>query len=722
MSYETIDPSKAQLAFQIQDRSVNEFHVVRYTGTEGFCQLFRFEIDLSSNVGTAKLEELVGEAAVLSINTPWGARWFHGIIGRFQLTGDSGDHTYYRAELVPSLWRLTHRYKSRIFQLEGKSTKDIVLKVLQDGGVPSDRVDAGNFKGTRKKRPYCVQYRETDYQFICRLLEDEGARWYFEHDQDGHTLVLCDETSAYQPIDGEPGKLPYQPPSGMYAEEEHVTHFKIAHSMRPDAVVLTDYDFEHPDLALKAESSKGTKKQHVFADSPGQFKTADLGGKLAQLRIDELNAGSTAAAGQSNSPRLTVGHTFEISNHPTEDANKTYLLTSLTHNGTQGSVGPTDASTTKAYGADLSVIRRAAQWLYNGGHVSTDAAAAANLFGENPLNAITAPDLLGTNGSQPENGAGAALYACRFECIPATAAYRPPRVTPWPKIAGAQTARVVGPDKETIHTDKYGRVKVQFHWDREGNEAGKPKQHGADSSCWIRVSQGMAGGNYGMMFLPRVGQEVIVEFIEGNPDEPIITGRVYNFDHMPPYELPANATRSTIKTSSVPDAKGTNEICFEDMAGKEYLLIHAQKDLHVRVKEKRIETVVKDRQLTVEGNKHEHVKQAKHVEVGLDLFEKVGGKKELKVAGDVAEDFGANHTEVTQGRRTPRKQERHALSQGLQGHCVGGRRQLSQDRLRGNRRRRQDGRSQLRQAKRRTGESGCRRGQVGSSRRRVGNG
>jgi hypothetical protein len=232
----------------------------------------------------------------------------------------------------------------------------------------------------------------------------------------------------------------------------------------------------------------------------------------------------------------------------------------------------------------------------------------------------------------------APVYECRFECIPASVDYRPPRVTPWPKMRGTQTARVVGPEGEEIYTDEYGRVKVQFNWDREGGFK-------ENASCWIRVSQGFAGGAYGMMFLPRVGQEVIVDFLEGDPDKPIITGRVYNADNMSPYPLPAEKTKSVIKTNSSTGGGGTNEIRFEDLKDKEQILLYAQKDLHIRVQNDRVENVDHDHHLTVKEHKFELVKQNKHSEVKLDLSEKIGGKRSLTVKGDVGEDVTGNHSE-----------------------------------------------------------------------------
>lgn len=230
-------------------------------------------------------------------------------------------------------------------------------------------------------------------------------------------------------------------------------------------------------------------------------------------------------------------------------------------------------------------------------------------------------------------GQGGTEYKAEVRTIPSEVPFRPQRDTPRPVIHGTQTAIVVGPKGEELYTDKYGRVKVQFHWDRDG-------AYDENSSRWIRVSQGSAGGQYGMMFLPRVGQEVVVDFLEGDPDRPLITGRVYNNDLMPPYKLPDEKTKSTIKTHSSKGGGGTNEICFEDAKDKEQILIYAQKDLHIRVNETRVENVDKDRHLTVKENKFELVKKKKHAEVTLDFNEKVGGNFSLDVAGDIGQKVG----------------------------------------------------------------------------------
>lgn len=664
------DLSRAQLAFQVTGGEVDQFEVLRYRGTEGLCQLYRFEIELASTEESVPFDTIVGKPAVLSINTAYGERWFHGVVSRFELTGETTGQTYFRAELVPSVWLLTHRYNSRIFQ--EKKVPDIVSEVLTKAGIASDRFRIDGLTRSYQPRVYCVQYRETDYNFICRLMEEEGIRWYFEQSQEGHVLVMEDGgSSAYSPIEGD-AALPYHAPTGMNVQEEHVYRFRLGQSVRPGAVVLNDYNFENPKLNLQTNSDCGRDAGLEFFDFPGEYVEQSPGQDLATLRAEEFEAHRTVGVGQSNSPRIATGKTFDLIEHPA-DLDDSYLITSVSHQGKQattrastggnGRSGIIDARLHQSLIAarqdenrtirelaetllqilgrfkanDPTAHRALTEWVYHAGQVSRDLPSVAEASGGNPLQALAIPNLLEDVLASSIVDYDAPVYDCHFECIPASVSYRPPRVTPWPKMRGTQTARVVGPEGEEIHTDEYGRVKVQFDWDREGG-------HKEDASCWIRVSQGFAGGNYGIMFLPRVGQEVIVDFLEGDPDKPIITGRVYNADHMPPYKLPDEKTKSVIKTHSSKGGGGTNEIRIEDLKDKEQILTYAQKDLHIRANNDRVENIDHDRHLTVKENKFELVKKAKNIEVKLDFKEKIGGDKSLGVGGKVSEKFGGSHS------------------------------------------------------------------------------
>ncbi len=656
------DLSEAQLAFQVAGGEVDQFSVNRYRGTEGLCRLYRFEIELSSTDEAVVFDDIVGKPAVLSINTENGTRWFHGIVGRFELTGETADQNYYRAELVPSVWLLTHRYGSRIFQ--AKTVVEIINDVLVQAGIPSDRFNLGDLTRTYAPRDYCVQYRETDYNFICRLMEEEGIWWYFQQTEEGHTLVAADAASAYAPIEGG-AEVPYHPPAGMNVETEHVFRFRLGQSVRPGAVVLNDFNFENPALDLESASNAGRDPGLEFSDYPGEYAEQGAGGSLAQLRVEEFEASRFRGTGQSNSYRFSPGKTFELVEHPSEPINRSYLITAVTHEGRQSVSRTTGPAGEENGRGDRTAQRTSTEWLFHGGQVARDVPSAAAVSGGDPVGAMALPNQL-NDAPAPGVGEGTlSVYETSFECIPSEVTYRPPRITPWPVMRGAQTARVVGPAGEEIYTDEYGRVKVHFNWDREG-------PFGESDSCWIRVSQGMSGGQYGMMFLPRVGQEVIVDFLEGDPDKPIITGRVFNQDHMPPYTLPAEKTKSVIKTQSSKGGGGTNEIRFEDLKGSEQILIHGQKDLHINVGNDRVENIGHDHHLTVKENKFELVKKANNIEVKLDQNEKIGGKKSLDVGGDVVEKFGGNHkSEVTMTQAVKALSIKLEASTGIELKCGG---------------------------------------------------
>jgi len=687
------DLSASQLVFQVAGGAIDQFQVIRYRGTEGLCQLYRFDVDVASS-SEVDAATIIGNAATLSINSASGEKYFHGIVSRFELTDDA-DRTdtgsvsyhdcYYRIELVPTVWLLSHRYQSRIYQ--EKSTKDIITDVLTLGGIQSDRFRF-ELSGTYAPREYCVQYRETDYNFICRLMEEEGIFWFFDQTADGHILVMADSDAAYQPMTGTP-ELPFKPASGLQTEDDHVFRFRIGHSVRPGKVTLRDFNFKQPTVDLMVNGTADTGHGREFSDFPGDYDSQARGQHLASIRVEEFSSGRTLALGQSNCQRMSPARKFTLEEHPVTSLNAEYVLTRVTHQGKQsvmrsfsensgrGSlVEPrvhqsliaarqhNDPNVKELADALLQIISRfqtadptahriATQWLYHAGQVSGDIAAIAASAGGNPLDALSIPNLLEDVVNATIVDSQAPIYECRFECLPAGVIYRPPRVTPWPVMRGCQTARITGPSGEEIHTDVYGRVKVQFHWDREG-------KHDDKTSCWIRVVQPLAGGQYGFMFLPRVGQEVVVDFLEGNPDKPIIIGRVYNADHSTPYPLPDHKTRSVIKTRSTKGGGGSHEIRFEDLKDKEQMLIYGQKDLHVRFNNDRVEAIGNDRHMKVGRDRVEEIKRDYHIklkegskfeEIAKDESHNVKGNQSISVGGtrsttvssDVVDDFKANH-------------------------------------------------------------------------------
>ncbi len=638
----TIDSSKAQIAFQVKGSTPGQLLVSRYHGTEGLSQLYRFEIDLVAEDADASLDDAIGQPAVMSIFTPYGDRWVHGIVGRIAHLGETVGQTYYRVELVPALWLLTHRYQSRIIQ--DKNVLEIISAVLAQAGFLPDYVDKQRITSdAHPPREYCVQYRETDLNFVSRLLEDEGIYYYFEQTETGHRMVLAESREAYIPIAGN-SALPYQAPTGLNAPEEYISRLRFSQEMRAGVVVLGDYDFKNPVRELQSTGDLERNTGLQISDHPGRFLKAAHGEKVAARRAEESETGRQAAVGISNSNRLVPGRSYTLKEHPTVAFNREYLVTKVTSQGKQVTTRGSDGSGNPAAGNGAAGGRPSARWLQHGGAVNDSPLAAALAQGGDPESVFgiasaldDAPGFLLNDKSAP--------FECLFACVPAEVLFRPARLTPRPLVHGSQTARVVGPEGEEIQTDEFGRVKVQFNWDREGNEGGEPKRHGADSSCWIRVSQGLAGGAYGMMFLPRVGQEVVVDFLEGDPDQPVIIGRLYNADQRPPYELPAEKTKSVIKTNSTVGGGGSNEIRFEDLKDREQLLLHAQKNLHIRVRNDRIENIDHDRHLTVKENKYELVKKGKHSEVTLDCQQKVGGNKLVAVSGDLGQEISGKHSD-----------------------------------------------------------------------------
>ncbi|HYO64316.1 MAG TPA: type VI secretion system tip protein TssI/VgrG, partial [Pyrinomonadaceae bacterium] len=349
---------------------------------------------------------------------------------------------------------------------------------------------------------------------------------------------------------------------------------------RPGKYTVTDFNFETPMLDLTAQVTGRDERQFEVYDFPGEYETKDDGERLAGIRMHEEESPRVVVTGAGTCRAFTPGYKFDLREHYRRDLNKPYTLLSVYHSCDHGM----NFRSGDGAGADFS-------------------------------------------------------YVNQFQCIPHPDPFRPPRTAPVPVVHGTQTAIVVGPKGEEIYADKYGRVKVQFHWDRMG-------KYDEKSSCWVRVSQNWAGKRWGAMFLPRIGQEVIVDFLEGDPDRPIITGRVYNAASMPPYALPGEKTKSTVKTNSSKGGGGFNELRFEDKKGAEQIFIHAERDEDVRIKNDRREWVGRDTHLIVKRDQLEKVEGDKHLTVTGDRNEKVGGTVSLKAGQDVQEKVGAKYGRV----------------------------------------------------------------------------
>jgi type VI secretion system secreted protein VgrG len=559
--------------------------------SEGLSALGEMQLTLVSNRADIRPEDLLGKPMAVKMEMRGGTkRYFHGYVTRFGLGNNRGRYYGYTATVRPWLWFLTRTTDCKIFQ--DLSVPDIVKKVFQDHGIANFE-----FKLFRSYRTwtYCVQYRESDFNFISRLLEHEGIYWYFEHSDTEHKLVLVDSQSSHDTATG-CETLPYfANASSAPPDHDFVQHWTFAREVSTGKVATTSYDFERPSASLVAD--RAIVRAHDLADYElfdyqGDYAQADDGTHWSDNRIDELHCRFEQLNGTTNAQALRNGQLFKLERHPREDQNGEYLVTRTTIHAHQDS---------------------------------------------------------------GEAGSGDHGYSCDFKALPSGQQYRPARRTPKPFVQGPQTAVVVGPAGDEIFTDKYGRVKVQFHWDRYGQKNEK-------SSCWVRVSSPWAGKSFGFIQVPRIGQEVVVGFLEGDPDQPLITGRVYNAEQMPPWDLPANATQSGMLTRS---SKGgaysqANAIRFEDKKGGEQLWIHAEKDQDIEVENDETHSVGHDRAKSVGNNettsiganRTESVGKDESISIGVNRTESVGANETISIGANRSITVGASETATVALQRT----------------------------------------------------------------------
>ena len=566
------------------------FH--RMTAREELSRLSEFEVDLLSERGDINLDNILGKNVTVKLELhDDSVRHFNGYVTRFEQVGLHGRYHAYHATVRPWLWFLTRTADCRIFQ--DLTVPQIIQQVFNDHTVADVK---NNLTDSYRKWTYCVQYRETDFNFVSRLMEQEGIYYFFTHAQGRHTLVLADACSAHEPVTGYE-TLPFIAAERMVRpEHEHISQWNHAREIHPGNYELDDYDFERPgvDLAVKSK----VKREHALADYevydyPGAYaKTAD-GDQYVHARIDELQTRFELARGDSNARGLSVGHLFKLTGQARADQNREYLVIAATH---------------------------------------------ALVFNEYETQDMAA-----------------ASCSCGFTALNSKQQFRPQRATPKPIVQGPQTAVVVGPAGDEIYTDKYGRVKVQFHWDRYGKK-------NENSSCWIRPSHPWAGKSWGMVAIPRMGQEVIVDFLEGDPDQPIITGRVYNAEQMPPYALPANKTQTGMlsRSSKGGTAANANELRFEDKKGAEQVYLHAEKNRDIEVENDETHWVGHDRKKTIDRDETTHVKHDRTetvdnnetITIGVDRTEKVGSNEKIAIGVNRTENVGANESITIGANRT----------------------------------------------------------------------
>lgn len=536
-------------------------------GTEEISGLFHYELDVCAEVGErVDARQIVGNPVVVRLDQDGEKdRFIHGFVSEFRQAGWGERYVDYRAVIVPKLWFLSQTTDCRIFQK--KTTRQIIDQIFEELQFDDVRWE---LSGDYKKHVYCVQYRESDLNFVARLLEEEGIFYFFEHAEDKHTLVLADHPAAFYALDDAEAEFPQ--PHHTTGNQDQIKDWEHRYQIQPGNFAQRHFNFETPKDNLHADqvSDLGVPMAAALEvyDYHGRYGDKSRGKQLAEIRMQEMEAGYDTVVGSSTYRSYSPGGRFKVTRHRMpEEEGKSFAITA----------------------------------------VETIATIVGDFTTE--VRSEDAPRLEFHNF---------------FTAIPAEVRFRPKRETPKPIVEGPQTAIVVGPPGEEIYPDKHGRVKVQFHWDREG-------EHNENSSCWIRVSQVHAGGGWGGIDLPRIGEEVIVDFVEGDPDEPIITGRVYNGVNKPPYSLPDEMTRSGMK-SQTHKGSGYNEICMDDTAGKEQIRINAQYDMNT--------TVGNDQTLIVNNNRTTDIGVNDTLQVGNNSTESVGNNKDVTIGNNLTENVG----------------------------------------------------------------------------------
>ena len=558
------------------------------SGSERISTLFDYRLELITENVEVDLDKILGKDITVQLDhtpsdyVPQGAsRYFHGIVASCGLVASADSFMHYEFSVRPWLWFLTRTADCRIFQ--ETSVPDIIEQVFADSGFSDYELNlSGNYETWR----YCVQYRETDYNFLSRLMEQEGIYYYFKHENGKHTLMIVDGYGGHSTLPGY-AEVPYFPVSeNLIRERDHIQQWQLSKQLQPGKYATKDFNFEIPKtnmLAQKPMAGGHAKADYEIYDYPGEYPSSTGEPKVAnaetvaKIRMEELAVQHEVASASGNVEGLAAGFLFKLTNCEISSQNREYIILE-----SQCSFSLDD------YRSDSS---------------------------------------------------GEMIFHGNIRAFSSRQQFRAPRITPKPMVQGPQTAVVVGPSGEEIWTDKYGRVKLQFHWDRYGKSD-------ENSSCWVRVSQVWAGQGWGSIHIPRIGHEVIVEFLEGDPDRPIITGRVYNGDNGVPYGLPANQTQSGIKSRSSKggSAGNFNEIRMEDKKGEEELYIHAEKNHTNNTENDRAKWEGHDETVNVDNNRTETVGVNETISIGNNRSESVGKNEDISIGKNRSESVRVDET------------------------------------------------------------------------------
>ena len=582
-------PTDTTSSLSLTASALTELYPQTIAGREALNDLANLQV-LGFTSSPLTLANAVASHVTTTLNNDSQQRPLDALVAEIhQLPADASAERY-QLILRPWLWWLTLASNNRVFQ--NLATSDIVTTIFKAHGFTDFKL---SLSGSYEPREYCVQYGESDFAFVSRLLEEEGIFWFFTHEEGTHTLVLADSNDAFPSIPNGP-KVPYLGQELGVRELHGIRSAQYCLQAVAGTYSATDYEFTTPSTSLysQAQADAGPRQQY---EHPGGYTAKARGDALTKQRVDGLRSQEQRLIGESDCRWLVPGHWFSLTGHDDAALNIDWVLTSVTHE------------------ADHEHYRN------------------------------------------------------RFEAIPKATAYRPPRTTSKPRMH-TQTAKVVGKAGEEIWTDQYGRIKIQLPWDQQG-------KNDETSSCWVRVVLPWSGKGFGMQFIPRIGQEVIVTFIDGDPDRPLVTGCVYNGDNALPYALPDNQTQSGIKTNS--SKGGFNELRFEDKKDAEEVFLQAQKDMKVNVLDDSTATIGHDETLTVQnartrtvkdgdetitlekgkrsvaiqtGSDTLDVKDSRTVTVGADQTHSTGGNYSHKVSGNFELSVDGNLTIKVSGTLT----------------------------------------------------------------------
>ena len=547
-------------------------------GFEAISQIGEYLVDMASESNNINSEEILGTKLSISLKTSSNSqRYFSGWVCSFTQIGRKGRLGLYQAVIRPWFWFTTLSQDCRIFQ--DQNVIQIIRRVFESYSMAD--YDLSSIGGNFPILNYCVQYCESDFQFVSRLMENAGIYYFFKSGSMRNTMVLGNSTQSY-PKNFSSKNISYVSASDRGNQQSDVlSNWQQQFQIKTGIFSMRNYDFEKPRSShmgsLQVHSSISRSHAHSSFekfDFPGNYLERKEGERIAKLRIEEKQHDYEMYYGESNSRELMVGLIIKIKDHPNSKLNGEFVINKIDYNLTGNEFESNEASPV------------------------------------NPLTSI-------------------------FTSFEKKTEYRPQRITPKPIIPGPQTALVVGKDNEEIWTDKHGRIKIQFHWERERKE-------NEQSSCWVRVMQNIAGRRWGNFFLPRIGQEVIVSFLNGDPDQPLVTGTVYNAENMPPYDLPQHMTRSTIKSISSKGGQGYNELRFEDKKGKEQLFIHAERNLDKRVKNDYLEWVSNNRHRIIDKDSFEQINGEAHRKISKSLTEEIDENVNINITKDKISNISGN--------------------------------------------------------------------------------